>query len=890
LHESASYFIRIERSTQQSTGSGRWIRASSSVAVVSDTVRTANSLSKLTLEMNRGASYRIATLPLKSSPYPFSELCLLLSMFCIFSPDYKLLGEQCYWFVDVILQAVQKRSLAASVVREKKYHMAGKYRHMTVPRSSTARSKLVTTFEVLAAFSGLAEEKEEWWQNKGDAIDFLVLLLLAKPNESLPEADPVTAEVRRRATGALAMISKTSVLNQAILCEANAIPSVLRLLDHPSSEIQSYTAVILRSIASSSPTPSPLVDSAVHRLLHLLDSPDPSTCTAARCAVTVILSNSAHARHGALEDVPNILVFLASPSVSTRENGACILSIITGTPVCTTSQIEGEILLSVYNFLSSSSPQILREVIGTGDSLPHNRANGSKSSSSPEALAVFVSLLALSYERIFDKVLSVIGEIAMTSPSLISESLHDEGILPFLLIVGMSSSQLRRRVVATIDTVALRLPGRIRSVQDPKHFPLLVGLLSFGSTKVQKEAEYAIDFIGRQASVAKSIQSALGIEVQGLFGFLTQALEDRSTPQWLVESPEAITSAFESNATLKTVFERGSRLTPQAGPIIGGLEALRILTSASPESGNLVCATKPWVVLLSLQLARGDGIDSAIASLLGAVIGAHPQPSVLALSLIPCVAQPYALHDCHCASIVTEAVATIQKLFPDVNVSGFILSILGSLDLFIPSLPIIGEPILTVGNPITLMSDLIREYPDCISDGLIEKVLFYLVYHFTMHQSSKSVVVTFTTIIKSILESKEVSQDAVGIRSITVLLALFPSFPGALKVEILTVVQAAARSPLGAAYALVATNAIPILVWALSSHQPEVQSLVVETLGEISRSSPVNAHAIVVASAATPLTDMPFNRAATTTLNLMTRFLEERKRVVADAKEKFIYG
>jgi hypothetical protein len=162
-----------------------FFRASSSIAFVADAVRIAHSLAMLTTGMQRGLSYHIATLDLQATPYPLYEFCLILSLFGVFSPDYKLLGEQCYWFVDVVFKAIQRRT-NSTLIAGQYHHLAGKYGKVKIRQSDEVRTRLLETFEALAEFHGLAgvEDKQDSWAAKSHLIPHISLLLHPTANES----------------------------------------------------------------------------------------------------------------------------------------------------------------------------------------------------------------------------------------------------------------------------------------------------------------------------------------------------------------------------------------------------------------------------------------------------------------------------------------------------------------------------------------------------------------------------------------------------------------------------------------------------------------------------------------------------------------------------------
>jgi hypothetical protein len=180
------------------------IRTSSSIAHVADAVHIAKSEDMLTTGMERGPVYHIATLDLKPTNHPLSEFCLILALFGVFSPDYKLLGEQCYWFVDVVLRALRQRLPEARYIEGPMYHLAGKYGKVKIRQSSEVRGRLLDTFEVLAEFDGFekgAVASIVWWSSKGALIPIIVSLLspiAAADGDNALELSIVASEIQRR--------------------------------------------------------------------------------------------------------------------------------------------------------------------------------------------------------------------------------------------------------------------------------------------------------------------------------------------------------------------------------------------------------------------------------------------------------------------------------------------------------------------------------------------------------------------------------------------------------------------------------------------------------------------------------------------------------------------
>jgi putative lipoic acid-binding regulatory protein len=316
VHHSVQYYIRVERSTAKVKKRKSWLRTSSSIAVVADAVRIARNLLMLTSGLGRGDSDRIATLQLQATPYPFSEFCLILSMFCVFSPEYKLMGEQCYWFADVILRAVQKRRPGAGFVKGKNFHMAGKYGSISVPLSIATREKLIDTFETLASLNGLGpwdhDGMETWWHSSVHVLDFLLLLMSSPVDENIAEPFSVTTEVRRRATGALARITTSSPSNQNTAYLSDALSPAIDLLQSQSGDTQRCALVLITDIISHMADIPALVEDLLAHLLQLLGIDRINDVVVS--AIVTVVAKSAQARSAIVDAIPDVLSLLTFSS------------------------------------------------------------------------------------------------------------------------------------------------------------------------------------------------------------------------------------------------------------------------------------------------------------------------------------------------------------------------------------------------------------------------------------------------------------------------------------------------------------------------------------------------------------------------------------------------
>jgi putative lipoic acid-binding regulatory protein len=479
--------------------------------------------------MNRGESYRIATLTLKTTPYPFGELCLILSMFCVFSPDYKLLGEQCYWFADVVFKAVHKRSPSAVITKENRYHMSGKYSSIRVPTSSVARSNLVETFEALATFESLKEGKdnEGWWQGKANTIEFLVLLISSGANETVSDPFSIASEVCRRAAGALAVISASSSLNRTAPYDANAHPSIRRLLEHPSRECQYYGMILIADVTLARSEPTPFVDGTIYQLLDLFESDDKEIQLDAQRALAIAVSTSSVARQEAINAAPHIVSLFASESDSTRNRATCTFSFAFSTPIqCPSSQYHGLLVVLVYNTLLSIPLGSWHDVCNWFAS--ENRYWAEIVEPPPSSVvSMFFKILALlsNPQRFHRTIISLIEKAASISPYSPLKSWCDRVAVPYLaefISNSMSDSYHRRSAIRALESVlnSSREAGNI--LVDLRKFDLFIRPLS---------SRVVLDVLGFASSDPLG-HSRRSIVVEAFAALLTRLSSESASISW----------------------------------------------------------------------------------------------------------------------------------------------------------------------------------------------------------------------------------------------------------------------------------------------------------------------------------------------------------------------
>jgi hypothetical protein len=638
-HKSTSYLVRVERSTQRGVMPGTLWRKCSSIAVRNDTVRVAKSLDMLTTGMYRGESYPIATLRLSAAPYCFSEFCLILSMFCIFSPDYKLLGEQCYWFVDVIFQAVQRRSHRSSVTRGEFFRRAGTYASFSVPRSSAVSAKLVETFVVLAAFSGLqgSEYLEKWWQKRTSAIDFLVLLISGTPNERPEDVFSVTSEVRRRAIGGLAMITKSSVANQISALDANILPHIYRLLDHSSAEIQCSAVVLLMNLATSLPAGSPLVDCSIPKLISLLNAPL-ETQRAAAHAIAVVVPYSSKARKAALASIRNLFSPLASPSYHTRQITSSVISTILEISMDSPSQFEGEALWQIFQLFESSSADGQLAIMAAIAEVSHVQEENSSTAMSLHKFFA-VSLLAASLDAILMRLVLAISKPSFFCFSKFRQSPNGDTLpshhplsypwltfLKFLAITG--SETIQPLAVGAIggdrEHSRRRLPWSESAVVEAGVIPVLISLLSSSSAVMREQAKASV---GRVAEAGANAQRVIATVVGGLLVILDPGCGEAAMHEGALSTIEAI--AGSSTSAAAAVADAGTisflppfiTLDAQLGHIAGSnptsLRAMAIMAALIrlyPHTAEEIVSKRAIQPLVSLLMSGSRALEVAAAN------------------------------------------------------------------------------------------------------------------------------------------------------------------------------------------------------------------------------------------------------------------------------------
>jgi hypothetical protein len=312
-----------------------FMRASSSVAFVADAVRIARSSEMLTLGMARGAFHHIATIDLTSTPYLLSEFCIVLSLFGVFSPDYKLLGEQCYWYVDVVCKSIQLRTRSV-LLPGASYHLAGKYGGVKIHQAEDVRARLLETFEVLAEFCGVEEGKKEadWWAQKVDVIPYISLLLS-------PSTD-VDTELSHRSVGALALITLPRLSSRSPITEGEAgrlLSLVLSLLPQDNSAAFNECALIASTNLLAFISVPTFIDT--EPLVHLLRSSYPPTQLAAASLLIALVRK-----------VPQVKRDMAKISVM-----SILADVLCSSPsVC----LQTELIRAIYyTMLSSQCPNLL---------------------------------------------------------------------------------------------------------------------------------------------------------------------------------------------------------------------------------------------------------------------------------------------------------------------------------------------------------------------------------------------------------------------------------------------------------------------------------------------------------------------------------------------------
>jgi hypothetical protein len=224
VHAQRVFFLRLERSTTR-----QWKRAglettfqkSSSTLPALDTVKIAASLNLLTEGMARGDSSQIGTLSIPASTsFPLKDLCLVLSLFPAFSPDYRLREEQCYGFCGVVFSVTRVSCVEASFTEGQALRRAGKFGSLSIGLSTRIRQLFIDAFNAVRQYGTLAEVVPAYGLHDDTAtINTLVTML-----------NITSRGAQTRAIMTLACVAASSAESRALVIKTGATSRLLGLL------------------------------------------------------------------------------------------------------------------------------------------------------------------------------------------------------------------------------------------------------------------------------------------------------------------------------------------------------------------------------------------------------------------------------------------------------------------------------------------------------------------------------------------------------------------------------------------------------------------------------------------------------------------------------------
>lgn len=216
--------LRLERTTpprQQISLFQKLAQTSTSILPALDMVRVSSSKDQLTLGMGRGPSIPVVTLPFSSgTTFALRELCLILSFFPTFSPEYKLKEEQCYWFCDVVLSTVRASCKDIPIVKEKGFNRAGKFGGFSVQNSATTRKLFVDAYSIVRTLGqNFSLDELSSVTLTQETVGILVSILTVQ-----------SSEARTRAVIALTRLASELPSHRQMVAEAKIVPKLISII------------------------------------------------------------------------------------------------------------------------------------------------------------------------------------------------------------------------------------------------------------------------------------------------------------------------------------------------------------------------------------------------------------------------------------------------------------------------------------------------------------------------------------------------------------------------------------------------------------------------------------------------------------------------------------
>jgi hypothetical protein len=193
--------------------------------------------------MGRGPIIPVVTLPFSpKTPFSLQELSIILSFFLTFLPQYKLKEEQCYWFCDVVLSTVHAVCEGVSIVEEKGFKQAGKFRKFSVQISTRTCKCFVDAYSII------------WILGQSPQVDTLPSVSLTRETMDIlvSTLSVESSETRARAVIALTRLASQLPGHRQIMAKAGTATKLISIIPSASPQLKPYILTALDAIIDES--------------------------------------------------------------------------------------------------------------------------------------------------------------------------------------------------------------------------------------------------------------------------------------------------------------------------------------------------------------------------------------------------------------------------------------------------------------------------------------------------------------------------------------------------------------------------------------------------------------------------------------------------------------
>jgi hypothetical protein len=345
-HARKECVLRLERSTpprQRRSFFQKLTQTSSSILPALDMVRIFSSSDRLTSGMDRGPSIPVLRLPfLSQTPFALRELCLILSFFPAFSPQYKLREEQCYWFCDVVVSTVCAACEGALIVKEKGFKRAGKFGKLSVQLSAPTRKLFIDAYSIVRTLGQSSQLGTLPSDTLARESLHTLVSMLAVPS----------SEARTRAVMALTRLASQSLEHRQMVWEAGIASKLIHIIPSASPQLQVHLLAALRTVIDESfqlELEPADIDALTNFLSQLLSSNDEVICMQAVSMLRIVaLANRGN--HA-------FVVLLSSLSLELRPNCQLpVVEAIISRLIRDPQLITDNVLFPLFNVLSPVAP------------------------------------------------------------------------------------------------------------------------------------------------------------------------------------------------------------------------------------------------------------------------------------------------------------------------------------------------------------------------------------------------------------------------------------------------------------------------------------------------------------------------------------------------------